>query len=77
MVIELGIDRWEIFHQLFNVPSQRDKVSSTLWTIVVLDRQWSCALGILQNFQESDFDKRVPVPVSTAIINEEHISDAS
>ncbi|KAK0760457.1 hypothetical protein N5P37_006651 [Trichoderma harzianum] len=62
MVIELGIHRWEIFHQLFNVPSQRDKVASTIWTIVVLDRQWSCALGIPQNFQESDFDKRLPVP---------------
>lgn len=77
MVIELGIHRWEIFHQLFNIPSQRDKISNTLWTIVVLDRQWSCALGIPQNFQESGFDKRVPVPVSTAINNEENISDAS
>ncbi|KAJ4856772.1 fungal specific transcription factor domain-containing protein [Trichoderma breve] len=62
MVMELGIHRREIFHQLFNIPSQRDKVGSTIWTIVVLDRQWSCALGIPQNFQESDFDKRLPVP---------------
>lgn len=62
--MELGLHRRDVHLHVLRDEKERTDTSALLWSIVVLDRQWSAATGLPQNFQESDFDQSIKPPVS-------------
>jgi hypothetical protein len=66
MAMELGLHRRDVHRHLSLDEKQRTEISALIWSIVTLDRQWSAATGLPQNFQESDFDHSIEPPVSNA-----------
>lgn len=67
MAMELGLHRKDILRHFVREDSQHTEIKALLWSIVILDRQWSAASGLPQNFQESDFafEKGMEPPVSS------------
>ncbi|KAH8880204.1 hypothetical protein GQ53DRAFT_737400 [Thozetella sp. PMI_491] len=63
MAMELGLHRQDTRFHMLQDKREQTQLINTLWNIVVLDRQWSCAAGLPQNFQDSDFAKSLPDPV--------------
>ncbi|KAH8707127.1 hypothetical protein GQ44DRAFT_777517 [Phaeosphaeriaceae sp. PMI808] len=68
MAMELGLHRRDVHQQLLRDESQHAEISALLWSIVVLDRQWSAATGLPQNFQESDFDQAMEPPENASYL---------
>ncbi|KAJ6279570.1 hypothetical protein J3E71DRAFT_393591 [Bipolaris maydis] len=62
MAMELGLHRRDVHCHLLRDEKQRTGISALIWSIVILDRQWSAATGLPQNFQESDFDQSIEPP---------------
>ncbi|EUC42269.1 hypothetical protein COCMIDRAFT_29081 [Bipolaris oryzae ATCC 44560] len=62
MAMELGLHRRDVHCHLLRDEKQRTGISAIIWSIVILDRQWSAATGLPQNFQESDFDQSIEPP---------------
>ncbi|EUC28755.1 hypothetical protein COCCADRAFT_30046 [Bipolaris zeicola 26-R-13] len=62
MAMELGLHRRDVHRHLLRDEKQRTGISALIWSIVILDRQWSAATGLPQNFQESDFDQSIEPP---------------
>ena len=70
--MELGLHRRDVHCHLLRDEKQRTGISAIIWSIVILDRQWSAANGLPQNFQESDFDQSIEPPVSHLILRPEY-----
>lgn len=66
--MELGLHRRDVHRHLLRDEKQRTGISAVIWSIVILDRQWSAATGLPQNFQESDFDQSIEPPVSHLVL---------
>lgn len=66
--MELGLHRRDVHCHLLRDEKQRTGISALIWSIVILDRQWSAATGLPQNFQESDFDQSIEPPVSHLVL---------
>lgn len=65
--MELGLHRQDAHQHLTENERQREEISALVWSIVILDRQWSAATGLPQNFHDSDFDQAIEPPVSESI----------
>lgn len=65
--MELGLHRRDFHKHLLRNEKPHTEVTTLLWSIMVLDRQWSAATGLPQNFQESDFDQAMEPPVRIAL----------
>ncbi|KAL6819965.1 hypothetical protein V8C40DRAFT_281290 [Trichoderma camerunense] len=62
MAMELGLHHREA-RRAENESSDHGMITNILWSIVILDRLWSCSIGLPQNFQDADFAKSLPEPV--------------
>lgn len=67
MAMELGLHRRDIRQQVEGSGRVHGNITNILWSIVILDRLWSCAIGLPQNFQDADFAKLLPEPVEVTI----------
>ncbi|GAD97411.1 conserved hypothetical protein [Paecilomyces variotii No. 5] len=63
MAMELGLHRRDARLHLTEAGKGHGEFINILWTIVVLDRQWSCETGLPFNFEDKDFAKSLPEPV--------------
>ncbi|KAL6244791.1 hypothetical protein RBB50_008319 [Rhinocladiella similis] len=59
MAMELGLHNQEMSQHCLENDEQRTAVVNLSCSILVLDRQWSAAAGLPNNFQESDFDAAI------------------
>ncbi|KIW15886.1 hypothetical protein PV08_05936 [Exophiala spinifera] len=59
MAMELGLHNQEMSQHCLESDDQRTAVVNLSCSILVLDRQWSAAAGLPNNFQESDFDAAI------------------
>ena len=60
--MELGLHHSGTLQHMGKDDKRHSTVINLLWSIVILDRQWSCAAGLPQNFQDADFAKSLPAP---------------
>lgn len=67
MALELGLNRQKVVVRTVQDAGKRVDVVNMFWTVFVLDRQMSYALGIPKNLQDADVDSGLPLPVSGAI----------
>ncbi|KAL6790922.1 hypothetical protein J3E68DRAFT_81718 [Trichoderma sp. SZMC 28012] len=63
MAMELGLHHQEARQRAEDESSDHGMITNILWSIVILDRLWSCSIGLPQNFQDADFAKSLPEPV--------------
>lgn len=63
MAMELGLHYRDARQRAENELSDLSMITNILWSIVILDRLWSCSIGLPQNFQDADFAKSLPEPV--------------
>jgi len=64
MALELGLNLEKVVVRTFEDPEKRTNVVNTFWTIFVLDRQMSYALGLPKSLEDADVDNGLPLPVS-------------
>ncbi|KAL7952824.1 hypothetical protein V8C34DRAFT_322394 [Trichoderma compactum] len=63
MAMELGLHHREARQRAEDESGDHGMITNILWSIVILDRLWSCSIGLPQNFQDADFAKSLPEPV--------------
>jgi hypothetical protein len=63
MAMELGLHHRDTQQRAENESGDHGSIISILWSIVILDRLWSCTIGLPPNFQDADFAKSLPEPV--------------
>ncbi|QYS92799.1 Zn(2)-C6 fungal-type domain-containing protein [Trichoderma simmonsii] len=63
MAMELGLHHRDARQRAEDESSDHGMITNILWSIVILDRLWSCSIGLPQNFQDADFAKSLPEPV--------------
>ncbi|UKZ74580.1 hypothetical protein TrVFT333_002250 [Trichoderma virens FT-333] len=63
MAMELGLHHRDTRQRAEDESGNRGTITNILWSIVILDRLWSCSIGLPQNFQDADFAKSLPEPV--------------
>ncbi|KAL6835721.1 hypothetical protein J3E69DRAFT_319390 [Trichoderma sp. SZMC 28015] len=63
MAMELGLHHREARQRAEAASCDHGMITNILWSIVILDRLWSCSIGLPQNFQDADFAKSLPEPV--------------
>ncbi|KAL7916695.1 hypothetical protein GGI35DRAFT_466231 [Trichoderma velutinum] len=63
MAMELGLHRLDARQRAEDELGGHGMITNILWSIVILDRLWSCSIGLPQNFQDADFAKSLPEPV--------------
>lgn len=68
MAMELGLHNQEMSQHCLENDEQRTAVVNLSCSILVLDRQWSAAAGLPNNFQESDFDAAIISAVCSIIL---------
>lgn len=68
MAMELGLHNQEMSQHCLENDEQRTAVVNLSCSILVLDRQWSAAAGLPNNFQESDFDAAIVSAVSSGYL---------
>jgi hypothetical protein len=64
MALELGLNLQKVVVRTFEDPEELTNVVNTFWTIFVLDRQMSYALGLPKSLQDADIDNGLLLPVS-------------
>jgi len=64
IILEFGLNRRKVVLRAFADPEEVKEAVNTFWTIFVLDRQLSYALGLPKNLQDVDIDSDFPLPVS-------------
>jgi hypothetical protein len=64
MALELGLNLQKVVVRTFEDPERLTNVVNTFWTIFVLDRQMSYALGLPKSLQDADVDNGLLLPVS-------------
>jgi hypothetical protein len=64
IILEFGLHRQKVVLRVFQDAKECKKAVNTVWTIFVLDRQLSYALGLPKNLQDVDIDSDFPLPVS-------------
>ncbi|KUJ17021.1 uncharacterized protein LY89DRAFT_646140 [Mollisia scopiformis] len=62
IILEFGLHRRKVVLRIFDDPEEATKAVNTFWTIFVLDRQFSYALGLPKNLQDVDIDSDFPLP---------------
>ena len=62
--LELGLHRCGTISRCGSDSNNPVNAVNTFWTIYVLDRQWSFAVGLPQSLQDRDIDSDLPEPVS-------------
>ncbi|KAL7940975.1 hypothetical protein V8C42DRAFT_201340 [Trichoderma barbatum] len=63
MAMELGLHHRDTRERAEDESGDHSSITNILWSIVILDRLWSCTIGLPQNFQDADFAKSLPEPV--------------
>ncbi|KAL5089039.1 hypothetical protein Trisim1_005896 [Trichoderma cf. simile WF8] len=63
MAMELGLHHQDARQRAEDESGDHGMMTNILWSIVILDRLWSCSIGLPQNFQDADFAKSLPEPV--------------
>ncbi|KAL6689898.1 hypothetical protein J3F84DRAFT_398770 [Trichoderma pleuroticola] len=63
MAMELGLHHREARQRAEDESGDHGMITNVLWSIVILDRLWSCSIGLPQIFQDADFAKSLPEPV--------------
>lgn len=56
MAMELGLHSRDVAQHSLKDDRQRAEVATMTCSLVVLDRQWSAAAGLPDNFKGGDFD---------------------
>ncbi|OAL19585.1 hypothetical protein AYO22_09747 [Fonsecaea multimorphosa] len=69
MALELGLNLKKVVVRTFQDPTTRINVVNTFWTIFVLDRQMSYALGLPKSLEDADVDNGLPLPYSEPYLN--------
>ncbi|KIW29526.1 uncharacterized protein PV07_05339 [Cladophialophora immunda] len=69
MALELGLNLKKVVVRTFEDSAKRINVVNTFWTIFVLDRQMSYALGLPKSLEDADVDNGLPLPYSEPYLN--------
>lgn len=56
ILMELGFHQQDVARQILIIDQQWVEYTVTAASIVILDRQWSAAIGLPNNFSNTDFD---------------------
>jgi hypothetical protein len=62
MAMELGLHHRDTRQIAEDGSGDHESIIKILWSIVILDRLWSCTLGLPPNFQDADFARSLPEP---------------
>lgn len=62
MAMELGLHHSDTRQRAEDESGDHRSITNILWSIVILDRLWSCTIGLPPNFQDADFTRSLPEP---------------
>jgi hypothetical protein len=66
IILELGLNRQIVFDRSFPDPEDRIRALNIIWSIFVLDKHLSYALGLSMAMRDLHLDPGFPDPVSLA-----------
>lgn len=62
MAMELGLHHRDTRQRAEDDSRNHGSITNILWSIVILDRLWSCTIGLPPNFQDADFARSLAEP---------------